>query len=189
MRKTTAVLVMALFIGVCSCSKENNHPSPFISIDGYDLFDADGQYVSHYGPHDKDWHFDDSLSPAELRLFDFPTPYSLKNTVPSIIHQNMLAYPIPCYHSLNLDVEAPDSVLLRIVVTDSNLNVLEQFSYKIKGSWKDTLLLDETLFPAGSSRRFYFSASADHAPNYQVGFGDIKICDETGEAKYTSCFQ
>src|SRR5581483_635084 len=82
-----------------SCSKDAGNPSDKrgssleIDIEGYDLFDANGVYVSHYGAKDKDWHFDDSLSANELKLFDFATPYDIKNTTPSIIRNNMLAYP------------------------------------------------------------------------------------------------
>ena len=194
MPKRLAIIFFVLPCLFLNCSKNESTPSnknssgSAINIEGFDLFDANGVYISHYGIHDKDWHFDDSLSANELKLFNFETSFNLKNTKPSIIRKNMLAYPIPCYHSLALNVQSPDSVLLKIVITDENLNVIEKHSFKTKGDLNFVISLDEEKYPLGTARRLYFSASADHAPNYQVGFGDIKICNETDASSYNSCF-
>ena len=124
-----------------------------------------------------------------MKLFDFETTFDLQNTKSSPIIEDFHAYPNPFYQSFECTVLSTDSVLLKIVIVDSNLHTLLNYSIKMKGSQSLAFRPEDVAsYPLGSSLRLYFSVSAKNALNYQVGYGDLKICDASDPSDYINCF-
>lgn len=178
------VLIASFFI---SCTNKNTStPLSKINIEGFDLRFAAGGFYKHFGNADNDWAFTNSLSSEEMKLFDFNTNLSLEHTN-KISLDSLIAFPNPCTDALLFYTSKPDSLVYKIVITDSTLNILKQFAIKSGNYNFEIRFNDQNQFPLGSSRRIYFSVSAKNYPDYQYGFGDIKICAEEPQSA-SSCF-
>src|SRR5215213_1228990 len=113
-----------LLVGL-SCKKDKSS-SP-IQITGFRIVDAFGNYMGEVGNSSDDWQFQAKLSAAEMALFDFQPAFALDNTVETTV--NMLAaFPNPFVNTQSYAALAEDSVLLKIVVVDQNLEVHKQVS-------------------------------------------------------------
>ena len=186
MNLSRTILILAV-AGFCaaSCGKSGNHDQSksVIDIQGFALIDFSGNLLGWQGQPDSDWKFRPSLSAKEMALFQFNTGTTLDNTVQDSLPFNPIAFPNPAWMQQNVDVSAPDSNVVKIVIVDSMLTVLQQQAKKIKGGTLIHLdLSNATLFPDHSSRRIYFSFSALGKPDYKIGYGDIRICDQSGSA-------
>lgn len=182
MRTILLIFFVILFAGSC---KKDKKPSAQIQISGFMLVDASGSYIGQIGDASDDWELKNSLSAEEMKLFDFPTALSLDNTVETTVFR-LNPYPNPFSNSQSYFTAAGDSVLLRFVVVDEKLNVFKRVSTKGKATINFTLdYSNRSEFPNKSSLRVYFSFSAKGKPNFKVGYGDIKVCDDVD---YTKCF-
>ena len=169
-----ASICLILLTGM-TCEKNNE---PFIKIEGYTITDPVGNDMFRISPMDQDWTLVSSLSPAEMSLFDFSTPYNLNNTSQANVQLPVKAYPNPMANQQGYVTTVSDSVLLKLVVVDEYLNVKKTASLKSKGSM--TMMIDfsnRTEFPIGKSYRVYYSYSAAAQANFKFGYGDIMICN------------
>ena len=175
-----AVLCCSFFD--CKKSDNKNTPRSAITIQGFFLTDYNGNSLSWNGPADSDWLFRPGLSAAEMALFNFDTQLSLDNTKMTTIPFNIEAFPNPASVVQLYSFSCYDSNVIKLVIVDSNLNVLKKKAIKWGsgsrsfGSTVQIDLSDKTLFPDHSSRRAYFSYSAKDHPDYKAGYGDIRIC-------------
>lgn len=188
--KTLYVLgTLAAFVVIMAGCKKD--AAPALVIDGFDVLDVSGNAVDHIGPADQDWTFNNSLSAAEIALFDFPTDEDLQHTSAATLSSKVVVYPNPAALVQALHVTASDSVLMKIVIVDRNMKVLTKGAVKFTGSLDITLdySSDSELFPNGASLRFYYSFSAEGKPHFKAGYGDIKICySATSGGSYLDCF-
>jgi hypothetical protein len=184
------VLVTALFILIIAACKKDNDKA--IVIEGFKLKDGAGNDMGYYGPADNDWTFKNTLSGREMALFDFlPEGMNLNNTAEAnIMYNSVAAYPNPCAYTQSYFVNASDSVLMRVVVVNDQLNVLTKTALKVKNSMVYTIdyYSDTLLYPNKSSLRLYYSFSAQNKPNYKAGYGDIKICRAAAPFDTKLCF-
>ena len=181
------ICISALTLLFAACKKDKG---PAFSFDGFDIMDTAGIKVDHIGPADNDWTFNSPLTDAEIALFDFPVSEDLLNTSEAVLSSRMLVYPNPAPLVQNLEINASDSVLLKLVVADGNLKVLTKGAIKFAGDLAVTLdySSDSHLFPDGAALRFYYSFSALNKPNFKMGYGDIKICYGFTPGNYMDCF-
>jgi hypothetical protein len=184
-----AVLCCSLF--ACKKSDNKNTSRSAITIQGFFLTDYNGNFLGWNGQQDSDWLFRPSLSAAELALFNFDTQLSLDNTTMTTIPSNVEAFPNPASVVQIYYFSCYDSNVIKLVIVDSNLNVLKKTAIKWGsgsqpgGKPVQIDLSDKTLFPDHSSRRAYFSYSAKDHPDYKAGYGDIRICNGTA---VSGCF-
>jgi hypothetical protein len=168
------VLILIVFGG---CDKDgDNHK---IKIEGFYLTNANGDHFGHHGPLDDDWLFSATASAEVLALFDFPA--DLTNTVQVPFTAQMVAYPNPMQYtqSYSLTGALTDSVVLKLVVVNSDLKVLYKTAQKVKGAFGIQIdYSNRTTFPDKASFRVYYSLSALNKPNYLTGYGDIRICTD-----------
>jgi hypothetical protein len=182
--------VLCLFSADCNKSGTNT-PSSVITIQGFFLTDYNANSLGWHGQPDSDWLFRPNLSASEMSLFNFNTGLSLDNTVVTTIPNNVVAYPNPASTDQMYLFSCTDSNVIKLVIVDSNLQVLTKTALKWgsggqRGSLPvDMHFSDRTLFPDHSSRRAYFSYSAKDHPDYKVGYGDIRICSGTS---VSGCF-
>lgn len=185
------ILITALFtlIIAAACKKDNDKG---IVIEGFKLKDGSGNDIGYYGPADNDWTFKNTLSDREMALFDFlPADVNLNNTVEANIRDNgVFAYPNPCAYTQYYYANATDSVLMKIVVVNNDLNVLTKTALKGKGAMQFAInyYSDTLLYPNKSSLRLYYSFSAQNKPNYKAGYGDLKICRAAAPFDVSLCF-
>jgi hypothetical protein len=184
------ILITALFIFIAAACKKDNDKA--IVIEGFKLKDAAGNDMGYYGRADNDWTFKNTLSDREMALFDFlPAGMSLNNTVEAnIMYNGIIAYPNPCAYTQSYHVSASDSVLMKVVVVNDDLNVLSKTALIVKNTMVYTInYYDDTLlYPNKSSLRLYYSFSAQNKPNYKAGYGDIKICRAAAPFDTKLCF-
>jgi hypothetical protein len=175
----------------CKKSDNKNTPHSAITIQGFYLTDYNGNFLGWNGPADSDWLFRPGLSAAELALFNFDTQLSLDNTTMTTVPSTVIAYPNPASVAQIYYFSSNDSNVIKLVIVDSNLNVLTKTAFKwgsgsqLGGKPVQINLNDKTLFPDHSSRRAYFSYSAKDHPDYKAGYGDIRICYGTSAS---GCF-
>jgi len=128
---------------------------------------------------DSDWQFRPSLSAAEMAVLNFNTNLSLSNTAADNTAE-IIVFPNPAWNQQILRCYANDSNVLKVVYVDSMLRVLKDTAIKGKGAMLiNTSLTDPSLFPDHSSRRIYFSLSADGHPDYLKGYGDVRMCSQS----------
>ena len=178
------LLLLVLGIGMVTCKKsgdkKTNPTNPTIDIKGFTLTDYNGNLIGYNGTKDSDWMIRPQLSAQEMALFQFDTHLSLTNTKqvsfssPAVVE----AFPNPAWLQQGVNFYPSDSNVVKLVVADSMLRVVVDTAVKVKGGSDIYFnLRDTTLFPNHSSRRIYFSFSADGHPDYAVGYGDIRICN------------
>jgi len=186
------IFISTLFVLMFAAACKKDKDDKAIVIAGFELKDASGNDFGHYGPEDNDWTFNNTLSDREMALFDFmPDNVNLNNTVESSISGNgLMAFPNPCNYVQYYHANVSDSVLMKIVVVNDKLNVLVKTAVKFKGTKMVAIdFSDDTQYPGKSSLRVYYSFSAQNKPNYKAGYGDIKICKNTGgTTTLESCF-
>lgn len=179
--KISFVGFLACVIGVFACHKSGHDQasSAAINIQGFELTDFSGNLVGWQGTPDSDWMIRPSLSAAEMAVLNFNTNLSLDNTVVDGI-TSIFVFPNPVWNEQQFYCKFNDSNVVKIVYVDSTLRVLKDTAVKGKGTVLIPLyLMDRTLFPDHSSRRIYFSFSADGHPDYAVGYGDVRMCSQT----------
>lgn len=182
----TAVLVFTFLICIAAagCKKEKDK----IHIAGFDINDAAGNLLGHYGPDDNDWTFNNTLSDHEVALFDFSTDVSLENTLEAVVFDNMIhTFPNPCSADQFYHISVSEATVVKLVIVNSKLEVLMKQAFKImKGANSIKLNYgNRSLFADMAGVRLYYSFCAQNKPNYKSGYGDIKICSNTN---YTECF-
>ncbi len=171
-----AVLVLTVIV-FGGCDKDNDNHK--IKIEGFYLTDANGNHFGHHGPLDEDWTFSATASAEVLALFDFPA--DLANTVQVPFTSQMVAYPNPMQNlqAYSLKAGLSDSVVIKLVVVNSDLKVLYKASAKVKGAFAIQIdYSNRTTFPDKTSYRVYYSLSAQNKLNYLTGYGDIRICTD-----------
>jgi len=174
-----------ILVIACHKSGHEGQTSAAINIQGFELVDFSGNLIGWQGTPDSDWLVRPHLSTAEMAVLNFNTNLSLTNTAVDTI-QGVLAYPNPAWNEQLFYCRVGDSNVVKIVYVDSMLRVLKDTAVKGKGTvLVPMLLMDKTLFPDHSSRRVYFSLSAEGHPDYAVGYGDVRICSQTST---TDCF-
>ena len=182
----TVILLMLLLVVLSSGScKKDKKPAPVIQITGFALVDNFGNYIGQVGDDRDDWQLHTSLSAKEMALFDFNTNYTLDNTLEST-QIDFEPYPNPFANTQSYSARSTDSVLIKVVVVNEYLDVLLRSSIKGKTAMNFVFdYSDRSKFPNKSSMRVYYSFSAKDKPNFKMGYGDIKVCDDTD---YMKCF-
>jgi hypothetical protein len=180
MQRLKISLVFLFFVGIAACHKSGNHNTPAsgaaIDISGFKLVDFSGNFLGWQGTPDSDWLIRPGLSAAEMAVLTFDTHLSLTNTVVDTVSE-VIAFPNPTWNTQFFSCYLNDSNVVKIVYVDSMLRVLKDTALKVKGSvFVNLSLTDTTLFPDHSSRRIYFSFSANGHPDYAVGYGDVRMC-------------
>lgn len=187
MRITLILLLAGVLLSGSNCKKDKNGNA--IEIQGFAVVDALGNPITEIGSASDDWKVYNSLSPSEMALFDFNTTLTLANTVEASITRTPVAYPNPFVSVQSYAVGVSDSVLLKIVVVNERLEVLNTAAFKIKGMNAFTVdYTDRVRYPNKAALRVYYSFSAQGKPNYKVGYGDIKVCELQGGASFMDCF-
>ena len=175
-------LACIVLFSAMKCSKD----IPGIVINGFLLTDAQGNNMGQVGNASDDWQLWDKLSDTEMALFNFGTD-DLENTVETVVRP-VMAFPNPVGTVQYLQAGANDIVLVKMVIVDSDLKVLKQISFRNTSySAVAVNLADRTIFMNKASLRVYYSYSAKGKPNFKVGYGDIKICDDA-LGDYMKCF-
>ncbi len=176
-RKYAAIpSLLGLILLFSTCKKSSGN---VINISGFSLRDVVGNSLGIIGAPDSDWYFVSHLSARELALFDLQASGSLENTaVPDTINVPVAAFPNPAMSAQQFYFRTNDSVLVKLIIVDASLKVLQKTAFKTKGGGIMALdFSDRSIYPNGSAYRAYYSLSALGAPNFAVGYGDIKICD------------
>jgi len=177
MLRSLSFISLFLVLASVNCKKDN----PAISIDGLSFYDENGSAI--FSTDDGDWKLRSSLSQREMDLFNFTTPYNLDNTTQAVITAGIITpAPNPVKFQQRYYVNVSDSVLMKVVIVDNNLNVKKTAAIKSKGNIALAVdLSDRNIFPNGHPFRVYYSFSVQGKPNYQFGYGDILICDNFGQ--------
>ncbi|OQP43173.1 hypothetical protein A4H97_13655 [Niastella yeongjuensis] len=189
------ILISAFFIlmmaAACKKDSDKNNDKAAIVIEGFKMKDVAGNDFGRYGPEDNDWTFKNTLNAREMALFDFvPAGVNLNNTVETAISDySLMPSPNPCTYDQYFQLSLADSVLVKVVVVNNKLDVLQRTAVKGKGYLGFRLFYGDTLqFPDKSSLRVYYSFSAQNKENYKTGYGDIKICRGGIYGVVSSCF-
>jgi hypothetical protein len=179
-QRRIVLLALLAFIGCCFAGCEKDDDDGRITIDGFYITDNVGNHVGHHGPFDEDWTFTTTAPKADvLALFDFPATVDLSNTTEAAVNGQLIAYPNPLGNAQSYHGNVSDSVVFKLVIVNNNLQVLFKTAQKVKGSFN--IMIDysnRTTFPDKTSFRIYYSVSALNKPNYQTGYGDIRICTD-----------
>lgn len=176
-RKYAVILsLLSLPLLFSTCKKSSGNP---INIAGFYLRDVNGDSLGRIGPPDSDWYFVSHLSASELALFDLQPSGSLVNTIMPDTNNNLVAaFPNPAMTVQHFYFRTNDSVLVKLIIVDASLKVMQKTAFKTKGGGIIALdFSDRSIYPTGSAYRAYYSLSALGSPNFAVGYGDIKICD------------
>ena len=189
--KISFVPFLACVIVVFACHK-SGHDQPTaaaaIKIQGFELIDFSGNFLGWEGTPDSDWLVRPSLSAAEMAVLSFNTNLSLINTAVDTI-SGVAAFPNPAWNQQIFGCHLNDSGVIKIVYVDSMLRVLKDTAVKTQGYvYVNLFLTDTTLFPNHSSRRIYFSFSANGHPDYAVGYGDVRMCSQVANSGGGNCF-
>lgn len=190
MNKNFCLLIMiVLCISSLACKKAGDEVK--IKIEGFQLFDAQGNLMAKVGAPDNDWQFINwsSLSLFEQSLLNSADDVDTNNT--SVATVAFYPYPNPVQFVSTLSVQATDSVKFKLIAVDEKGTVLKQLAHKLKGSTSFQLdISDSNLFPSKKSLRYYYSFSAANNLHFKVGYGDIKVCDYTpGQNPVEDCFK
>jgi hypothetical protein len=179
-----ALLLLGSILLFSTCNKSSGN---VINISGFSLRDVNGNTLGRMGASDSDWYFVSHLSARELALFDLQPSGSLNNTaVPDSINALVAAFPNPVSSVQQFYFRTNDSVLVKLIIVDASLKVLQKTAIKNKGGISLILdFSDRSIYPNRSVCRAYYSLSAQGAPNFAAGYGDIKICDSSN---VTDCF-
>lgn len=176
-----------ILVIACHKSGHEGQTTAAINIQGFELIDFSGNLIGWQGTPDSDWLVRPAgLSAAEMSVLNFNTNLSLNNTVPDTV-TGVFPLPNPVWNEQQIYCNVKDSNVIKIVYVDSMLRVLRDTAVKVKGTMLVPMLLmnDRAAFPDHSSRRVYFSLSAEGHPDYAVGYGDVRICSQTST---TDCF-
>lgn len=178
------VFTFAMIAVLSGCKKDGSA----ISIEGFHLVDAVGNMMGHYGPADDDWTLKNTLSARELALFEFAIDSTLANTVEGNVNITH-GYPNPFAYVQGYGAQSTETVIFKLVVVDNNLKVMQAAYAKFKG-YKNFQIdySDQSKFPDRRSFRVYYSFSAQGAPNFKVGYGDIRKCQSSGSGSAANCF-
>ena len=188
MRNTLTIIIGCFLLFGFRCEKEGDGPA--IEISGFRILDALGNPIGNVGPINDDWIVYSKLDDKIMNLFNFSTSLTLDNTVEATINTPIAAYPNPFANLQSYSFNVSDSVLLKAVVVNEHLQVLQQVSQKFKGFHAFSIdYSNRTNFPDRSALRVYYSFSAAGKPNFKSGYGDIKVCDGQGGTPYTDCFK
>ena len=188
MRTTLTMIIGCFFLCGFQCRQPGEEW--IISIQGFRILDAVGNPLADVGTSNDDWVTYNTLDDRIMNLFNFNTTLTLDNTVEATVNTPIAAYPNPFANLQYYAFGVSDSVLLKAVVVNESLYVLEKVSHKFKGYYAFTIdYSDRTKFPNRSSFRVYYSFSAAGKPNFKVGYGDIRICEGQGGSSYTDCFK
>jgi hypothetical protein len=120
-----------------------------------------------------------SLTPAELALFQTPSPSQLANTEKANITIHP-AYPNPTSGILYYTSNISKFTLLQIVITDNMLNVKDRFFLTPLGT-NDTdielvqLRFDSIKYSNNTNYRIYYGYYSLSDGLYFTGYGDIKV--------------
>ena len=168
--------LLGLILLFSTCKKSSGN---VINISGFSLRDVNGNTLGIIGAPDSDWYFVSHLSARELALFDLQPSGSLANTiVPDTNNYFAAAFPNPVLSAQQFYFRANDSVLVKLIIVDASLKVMQKTAFKTKGGGSIALdFSDRSIYPNGSAYRAYYSLSALGSPNFAIGYGDIKICD------------
>lgn len=166
------------------CKKDKS--SGKINIEGFHRTDASGMDLGHQGPADDDWTTKPGtgMSAEIAALFNFETDRDVSQTTEATINR-ILAFPNPFANTQRYIFDVSKPTLLKIVLVDNELRVLDKNAvvlYTGGNSIASFDFSDRIKYPNKGAFRLYYSFSAIGKPNYQYGWGDIKICESnTGD--------
>lgn len=159
-----------------TCKKSGGDP---IRIEGFSLYDYNGNLIGRSGPPDSDWTYMSRLSVREMALFDFQSNTTLDSTSVDGGRPGIGIFPNPINTQLQVYNTVGTKTVLKLVVVNQSLRVFQKLMYKIDPG-VTTIRLDfddRSIYPDKSAYRIYYSLSAKGAPDFKFGYGDIKICE------------
>jgi hypothetical protein len=127
------------------------------------------------GPVDaSDWRFDDKWSAEEQALFNFADTMSTIGMKQAVTARSV-AYPNPATDRIAFSFSSDQPTLLKVVITDENLNTLYKSASPLGSTSGANFVLDLTsTFKKGTYYRIYYALYADGAMMYKKGHGDFK---------------
>ncbi len=189
MKFTSWLLFAWSSIYLASCEKLHNEEKvEVIRIEGFRLTDNLGNTMGIIGEASDDWNFVEwkTLSALEKSFLEFADQINMINT--RVCNVNVpVSFPNPFIQKSQIFLHTDDSVKLKLAIVDASGYVWRNMAVKMKGN--KLIYFDFSngkQFPSGMSLRYYYSFSAASKPHFKVGYGDIKICNNSSD--YLSCF-
>ena len=159
-----------------------------IHIEGFRLTDNLGNVMGEMGNASDDWKLIswEQLTNLEKSFLEFNDGINMGNTRITNV-TSPVAFANPFQLQSNIYFQSDDSVKIKIAIVDASGYVWRNMAVKSKGTrliYFDFSSSKEV--PSGTSLRYYYSFSAAGQPHFRVGYGDVKVCRNSGE--YLSCF-
>jgi hypothetical protein len=163
----TGIFLLLLLTG---CKKNGTKKIDAGKITTTDLF---GQSTGATDP--SDWRFDDKWSAEEQALFNFADTASLVGTKQAATTRSA-GYPNPASERIAFSFTADQPSLLKVVITDEQLNILYKSASPINATSSSNFMLDLTSgqYKKGSYYRIYYTLYAEGAMMYKRGHGDFQ---------------
>ena len=189
MKFTSWLFLTFIAMGFLSCEKlYKQEKIELIPIEGFLLTDNLGNVTGEIGDASDDWNLNswEQLTPLEKSFIDFSDGISMANTrVTNVLEP--VAFANPFQYQSNIYFQSEDSIKLKIAIVDASGYVWRNMAVKMKGSKMVYFDFSNSKeFPSGMSMRYYYSFSASSQNHFKVGYGDIKVCRNSGELE--SCF-
>jgi hypothetical protein len=161
------VLLSLVFLG---CEKTNDFS---IDLSGITTTDALGNVVGN--PDPSDWAFDNEWTETEKSFF-LSDPVDLSESKQASIVMLPL-YPNPVVNRVaTFNFTSTDTSFVKVAIVNEKLQRLAFFTLKISpGLNAFSIPFPESVFPANSNYRLYYSFDTFSNPGYYKGHGDISI--------------
>ena len=189
--KTWLFFFFIFLVTACGQKEQNDAVPPLFLIQGFQVTDALGNDIIHYGPNDNDWEIREwsSLNSAEQTILNFSDNVDMANTVVSNVSW-AVAFPNPFANMTSLAFQVSDSVKVKLAVVDSTGHIYLTRAEKIKGVKVFSFdFSNPVTYPDKRSLRYYYSFSAAAQANFKAGSGDVKVCRTfTGSGDVLQCF-
>jgi hypothetical protein len=189
MKKTNWLFLAIVTLFMFSCEKlQHQEKIERIHIEGFLLTDNFGNVMGEIGNASDDWNLInwDQLTPLEKSFLEFTDGINMANTRVTTVAEPV-AFSNPFQQQSNIHFRSDDSIKLKIAIVDASGYVWRNMAVKTKGTRLTYFDFSNSKeVPSGTSLRYYYSFSAAGQPHFKVGYGDIKVCRNSGE--YLSCF-
>lgn len=190
----TKITVFSLFIIFHIGCAESEEEKPRIKdFQSTKLFDENGSPLGcHPLPCDDDWTWQ-TLEDHELILLYFGDTTNITLLADTGRVLRVEPYPIPLSRNggMSFFIEGDENLLVKMIMVNSNYEVLSQWSTKTSKPFTNIFLSKEhfDLVPDSTRVRIYYRVFNRLGGTDQTGFGDITICPEGKGANYIEdCF-
>lgn len=173
--------IALLFMG---CDPKSNSQQPQkLDLSCVKLFDESGQSNGTYGgcTQSPDWGAI-TLTSTERSFLTFADTVSLVGTVSANITEFLIApNPVIRNGALSFMVRSATTgqpVKLKLAIIDEDLNILGQYSLRVKTNQINAIQINESTYAPGKFYRVYYRASSQGDSNLFEGFGNILVCKQ-----------